>query len=465
MCKNGVLLQTEKQKGPTSIGVFIPKGYLTAAGSVSPNIDLSFFRLHDGVPFFFSTFLPSHTPPRPHNRHSEALHEKYFRAYVLYQLFCVHLQTENYRFLRNEKTRKHMKRTSLALFLTLTACTLCAQQETQQTFTRNVLLEQFTTVNCGWCPPGADRITEAISSLNYVIWIKHHAGFGTDFLTNDIHTAMTVFYGGSTFAPAMMVDRTRFDSEDDGPVTSVGQTSAIRGLIVRARQVDSYCKVYDPEISFDASSRLLTGSVSGRFGEDNAWDENTRLTIYLIEDSIVGEQHDYTDHGNWSNYIHMGTVRAAITNMWGDPIEANVDPSDRTFSYSFSYTLPENYNYHHCKVVAFMYQYDPTDINNRPVLNAKQSDYLDKSLGIAEADQGCAMRLFPNPAENRVVLESDEAIDAVSIVNSLGQKVYDQPAGSRRQVAVDTRNLARGIYMVNIRTSRGNASRKLSIVK
>lgn len=358
-----------------------------------------------------------------------------------------------------------MKKILLALIFTLAAGVLYAQQETQQTFNRNILVEQFTTVNCGWCPPGAERITEAIGSMTNVIWIKHHAGFGTDFLTNNIHTAMTVFYGGSTFAPAMMVDRTRFDSENDGPVGSVGQSGAIRGLFTQAKNVPTYCKIYPLQVSFDATTRTLSGTVSGRFGESNRWDENTRLTIYIIEDSIVGEQHDYTSHGNWTDYVHMGTVRASVTDMWGDRLEVNAD--DLTFSRDFSYSLPEEYLYRHCKVVAFIYQYNASDVNSCPVLNAVQSPYLENNTSNIAHHQtlSCRLSLYPNPANSLVALESDEAMDYVSIVNNLGQKVYEQTIGGDMRVVVNTEGLASGLYVVTVRNAHGVTTRKLNIIK
>lgn len=352
-----------------------------------------------------------------------------------------------------------MKKTLLALVIVLATGTLCAQEATKQTFNRNILLEQFTTVNCGWCPSGADRITEAIGTINYVIWIKHHAGFGEDFLTNDIHRAYLPFYGGSTFAPAMMVDRTRFSNDDAGPVTSVGQSGAIRGLFSRARQVDTYCKIYPLEVNYNNNTRTISGTVTGRFGDDNTWDGNTHITLFLVEDSIVGEQHDYTAHGNWVDYVHMGTVRAVITDLWGDPL--TVDPSDRSFAHNYSFTLPDGYTFQHCKVVAFVSQHDATDINNRPVLNAAQSGYLVHNLGIAETNLGSTLQLFPNPANSHVVLEADESIETVSIVNSLGQKVYEQTTIGRQQTAVNISAWPKGIYLVTVRTAHGTATRKL----
>ena len=126
------------------------------------------------------------------------------------------------------------------IFLILVSFTLVATalaQDEKQTFTRKVLIEQFTGAACGWCPSGAERIATAISGNSNIVWIKYHAGFGTDFLTNDIATSMTIFYGGNTYAPAVMFDRTHFDASKPAPVMSVGQVSEIRGYVAQAKSV------------------------------------------------------------------------------------------------------------------------------------------------------------------------------------------------------------------------------------
>lgn len=356
-----------------------------------------------------------------------------------------------------------MKKTFFSLLLGLAVSTMFAQGTGKQTFTRMLLLEQFTTVNCGYCPAGADRIASAIGTSTNVIWVKHHAGFGEDFLTNDIHRAFLAFYNGNTFAPAMMVDRTLFDASNPGPVFGVGNVADVRGVFNEAKQVPTTCKVLPIELGYDNASRMLSITVKGRFGEDNAWDANTRLTVFIVEDSIVGAQHDYSSHGNWTNYMHMGTVRGVATNKWGDPLTVN--DADRTFEHHFTYTLPEDYNFMHCKVVAFVHQYNASDINSCPVLNAAQSGYLNDYLGIAEADKGCTLQLYPNPARNLVVVEADEPILSVSIVNGLGQQVFGHAAGQGSQMTIATDNLVRGIYLVAVRTAQGVATRKLSVVK
>lgn len=356
-----------------------------------------------------------------------------------------------------------MKKTLFTMALLLAALTLQAQDE-KQTFTRKILLEQFTTVNCGYCPPGADRITSAIGTASNIIWIKHHAGFGTDFLTNDVHQELLALYAGSTFAPAMTVDRTRFDESRPGPVGSVGQISDIRTLFASAKQVATYCKVIAPEITYNPSTRKVTGQVRVRFG-DEVWDANTRITVFLIEDSIVGSQNDYTDHGNWTNYVHMGTVRAALTEIWGDNLE--VDAQERTAVHQIDYTLPTTYEHSHCRLVALVTNHDANDINNRKVLNAAESAFLDEvpqsTEGIGEMAGTACLRLFPNPASGQVVLESDGAILSVQIYNALGQQVYQSRPEGAMQSAVNTSLFPQGVYVVRIRTVQGVAERRVAV--
>ncbi|MCQ2275181.1 MAG: Omp28-related outer membrane protein [Bacteroidales bacterium] len=356
-----------------------------------------------------------------------------------------------------------MKKTLLFLSIAFVAMSAMAQEA--QTFTRKILIEQFTTAQCGYCPAGADRIHEVVDGVKNIIWIKHHAGFGTDDLTNGINETMTVFYGGSTFAPAMMIDRTRFNSSDAGPVGNVGNVSAIRALVSQAKEVPTYCKIYTPSISFDPASRQLTGTITGRFS-DAVYDQNTRLTVFVIEDSIFMQQHDYYN-GVSSNsynvdYWHMASVRDAITNMWGDAI--NVDEANEmNFAYDFSYTLPAGYEYKNCKIVAFIYNRDANNINNNKVMNAVESDYLDKVLGIGQVASAASLRLFPNPANERVVLESDAVINHVSVVNAMGQTLLQCAGNGTQHFDINLSGFASGIYLVRILTAQGPVTRQLVV--
>jgi len=350
-----------------------------------------------------------------------------------------------------------MKKQLLALIL-LFATFVVMAQDGKQTFTRKVLLEQFTTGACQYCPAGADRITSAVGGMNNIIWIKHHAGFGTDDLTNEAASAYTAFYGGSTYAPALMLDRTRFDTGEPGPVTGVGQASEIRALVGQARAVETTCKVYTPEVAYNAQTRHLSGTVSGRFGDDS-FGESTRISVYVVEDSIYMYQ---ADAYNGSGYIyHMSAVRAAITGIWGDPL--TVEGSNNGFTYTIDYTLPEGYVYKNCRIVAMVHNYDAGNINNCKVLNAAESDYLDQLLDIGEVNAGCQLRLYPNPASHQVFVQSDQPILQVSVVNTLGQTLIRQQADNATSLCLNLTDLTPGLYLVQIQTPTSLSTRQLVV--
>lgn len=350
----------------------------------------------------------------------------------------------------------------LFILITLTIVATAFAQDDKQTFTRKILIEQFTGADCGWCPSGADRIATAITGNSNVLWIKYHAGYGTDFLTNDIATAMTRFYGGNTFAPAVMFDRTHFSAANPAPVMSIGQVSEIRQYLAQAKAVATTCKVYTPEVSYNPATRHLSGTVSGRFG-DNSFGDSTRLIVFVIEDSLIGRQSDY-NNGTQYSFVHMGTVRSAITDMWGDPLTVDVD-NNNSFSYTIDYTLPADYVYKNCRIAALVYHYDPSDVNNCPVLNAAMSDYLYQSLGIGEVDESCTVRLFPNPAHDIVTVElaSDYAAAAcqMTLIDASGRQLMQRSFAGTAACQFSIASLPAGIYLLRVATPDGIATRQL----
>ena len=348
-----------------------------------------------------------------------------------------------------------MKKITLTLAAITLALMQLAAQNDPQPFNRKIMLEQFTTAKCGYCPGGAERIKTATDGQSNVIWLRYHAGFNTDALTNDIAETMTCFYGGSTFAPAMMVDRTHFDASRPGPVMSIGLVSDIRHYLSDAKAVKTYCKVQTPKVTYNPATRTLNCTVDVRFN-DAVYGPDTRMQVFLIEDSIYMRQLDY-DVEAYVDYWHYGVVRDTLTPLWGIPLTVEND----AFTHTLSYTLPAEYVYRNCKVVAIVYNYDPSNINNRQVLNAAMSDYLDKTVGIGEVSAGVQARLFPNPATGLVVLESDAPVSRVSVVDATGRCHFNLPFGGEQQVRLDLSQLPAGLYIVRVQTSQGLASHQL----
>ena len=348
-----------------------------------------------------------------------------------------------------------MKKTIFFFFSAVIGVATLTAQNDPQAFTRKILIEQFTTAQCGYCPAGAERLKDATDGQSNLVWIRYHAGFGTDALTNDIAETMTRFYGGGTFAPAMMIDRTHFDASRPGPVMSIGQVSYIHRYLSNAKSVKTYCKVQAPEVSYNPATRTLDCSVKVRFS-DEVYVPDTRLQVLFIEDSIFMRQSDYGAKA-MVDYWHMGVVRDALTPMWGVPFTV----TDGSFTQTFSYTLPADYVYKNCRVVAIVYNYDATDINNCMVLNAAMSDFLDKAVGIGEVSERVQMRLFPNPADGFVVLEADAPVKQVSVVDAVGRCHLNLSVAGEQHVQLDLSHLPAGLYLVRMQTSHGLATRQL----
>ncbi len=322
-------------------------------------------------------------------------------------------------------------------------------EDGKQTFNHNVLIEQFTTGKCQYCPGGAERIASAVGNSTNVVWIKHHAGFSEDDLTNDIHRTMLCFYNGSTYAPAVMFDR-RHLSDDPGPVMSVGYVSDLRNFISQAKNEPCYTKILPLATAYDPATRRLRVSVSGRFGDAGIYNPDVRMILFLVEDSIYMAQ-SVAGQGMVSDFLHMGTVRDTLTPMWG----ADLTMEEGTLNYSLPeviYRVPEGFDPAHCKVVAIMYEHNAADINGCAVLNSLATGYLsDMPLAIGHpAPQPAALRLFPNPAQSRLTVECAAGIAEVTLLDALGREALRQQGCRQECQAVDCSALTTGIYVVRV---------------
>lgn len=334
------------------------------------------------------------------------------------------------------------------------------------TVSRTNILEQFTGAACGYCPAGAERISQAVSGRN-VIWVTHHAGFGTDGLSNASSSQYTFFYnnGPNTFAPAMMVNRYHGDATAPGPVVSVYPTNEIASYLDELGNVPCFLNLDMSGLNFDANTRVLSGNVTGHF-TSNVYNSNTRLTLFLIEDSIDMDQADYYNGLEANNYYvpytHMHTCRGTLTNAWGDAItpDANGD-----FTYNVNYTLPANHKAWRCRVAGIVADYYSGDANSCTVYQAASTENFNAPyVGISEANE-VSLRAYPNPATDYITVEAGAVINEIVLINSIGQTVQTLNNVNSEYAVLNTQNLATGVYMLSIRTNNGLATQRISVVR
>ena len=72
-------------------------------------------------------------------------------------------------------------------------------------------------------------------------------------------------------------------------------------------------------------------------------------------------------------------------------------------------------------------------------------------------------KLYPNPANNQVRVEANNAIESVTVYNVMGALVESTPANSKT-VNVNLNNYSNGVYFFNIRQSDGSVSNQRLVV-
>ncbi len=228
---------------------------------------------------------------------------------------------------------------------------------------QTVLLEEFTSESCGWCPYGAYRIQTAIQESNYsddVIWICHHEGYGVDWLTIDESTEYTALFGGSTFAPAWMINRNQKYSDENYAAFSIPEISDIQDILGQAIQSACFVKV-------DVNNTYAEGALNINVNVQKSSDfdiqcPNPRLTVFIVEDSIPSKRQK--SYNNNSISFHHNAIRNVVSNIWGDKINW----SDDTYEQAYHFDIPSDYNIGNIKVIAFVHEFDE-DVNKRRIFN------------------------------------------------------------------------------------------------
>ncbi len=215
---------------------------------------------------------------------------------------------------------------------------------------KNALLEEFTGVNCGFCPDG-HRIAKAILANNpgraFVIAV--HAG-GYANTTPDYRTPFgeaLANQSGLAGYPAGTVNRHIFG----GSNTALGRGSWTGACAVIMEQMSPVN--IGAASQYEASTRTLTITVE-LYYTANAPASTNFINVALTQDSIYGPQ---SSGGAGSNYLHMHMLRHLVTGQWGDEVTTTTKGTHVTRTYT--YVVPENYRnvvakVPHMKVVAFV---------------------------------------------------------------------------------------------------------------
>ncbi len=206
---------------------------------------------------------------------------------------------------------------------------------------KNVIIEEYTGINCGYCPDG-HRIVREYEEENpgRVFSINVHAGPYAAMYTTQWGNALMNQTGLQGF-PAGTVNRHVFS----GGVTALGRDMFVScGNQILAQT--SFVNVA-AQASIDATTRVMTVNVEAYYTADAETSSN-KLNVVLLQDNIIGQQSgasanpaQVTSDGQ---YIHMSMLRDMLTGQWGDDITApegsTVIPAGTLIQRTYTYNIP-----------------------------------------------------------------------------------------------------------------------------
>ena len=274
-----------------------------------------------------------------------------------------------------------MKKFTFAL-MTLLAFTfsLKAQQYVStEPANRNVILEEFTGRNCGYCPDGHAKANQIIAAHPGRVWAMnlHCTSLSPTSYPNLNCPDGTAISNGFNFSgiPTGVVNRHSGTAADRGQWASLTNQQLSQA---------AECNVAGLAV-VNPQTRVATITVEVYY-TGNSTSEQNYLTVAMLQDSILGSQADYGNYNptQWigNQYVHMHTLRDVINeSVWGDAISPTTQGTLITRTYQ--YEIPEVIgspngvevileHIHFLAFVSQQFQGTPT----RPILNACQLDMV-----------------------------------------------------------------------------------------
>lgn len=205
---------------------------------------------------------------------------------------------------------------------------------------KNVILEEFTGIHCGFCPQG-HAIAQGIKDANPddVFLINIHAGSFAVPSGNepDYRTPWGAAIDGQAGVagyPAGTVNRHLFPgwSQGSGTAMSRNRWSSASNIIMGE---PSYLNV-GLEATIVTSTRQLVVEVEVYYTGDSPEPTN-KLNVAILQDNVYGPQ-----AGGSNNYQHMHMLRHLMTGQWG--VEITQTTEGTLYSNTFAYELPLDYN-------------------------------------------------------------------------------------------------------------------------
>lgn len=228
------------------------------------------------------------------------------------------------------------------------------------TLVQKVFVEDYTGHKCGNCPRASKALYDlkAIYGDRLVIMAVHAGTFatifpvGAPFYTYDFRTTtgneLDTDFGISTAGnPNGMVNRRQVSGSYI--ISSTQWADEVATVLSSTAPVPVSITI---ETTYNSVTRELQADVNTKFFEDLSG--AYRLSVYMLEDSIVNWQKDYDVTPNdVPDYVHREVLRGSMNGTYGDLITPTTAGSEKNMT--FTATLGTDWNENKMAVVAFLH--------------------------------------------------------------------------------------------------------------
>ena len=247
------------------------------------------------------------------------------------------------------------------------------------TVSREVLLEEFTTAPCQFCPDGAVVVEQILASNPAVIAVGEHACFGTDAMTIPEDSTYCSAFGSG--APTACIDRVLFPGE-----TSVAHGRGTWSANAATRAAIGSPVTLNVTGTYNATNRQVNADVTANFA-DYAVPGDIRVTLFVVEDSVTCAGSGYNQVNAYNNSAGhpyagagntiVGFVRRHVlrdvyptNDAWGDNTVIPTSPVLNTnYVKNNTFTFNSTWKSNDVSLVAFVSYYN-VNTDERVVLNA-----------------------------------------------------------------------------------------------
>ncbi|NOY50298.1 MAG: T9SS type A sorting domain-containing protein [Chlorobi bacterium] len=298
-----------------------------------------------------------------------------------------------------------------------------------------VLLEIATGTWCTYCPGAAMGADDLVENGHEVAVIEYHSG--------------------DSYETPQSVDRNSYYSVTGYPTSTFDGIRGFSGGSHSESLYPNYLPYYNERIGvssiFDLQMDVVQTSESSfdvTLNTEQLWDYTAgdlRLHLVLTESHIPENWQGQTEVSFVCREMYPGSNGADL----------NLQNTGDTQEDNYTVDVSSNFDIMECELVAFI-----QDNATKEVMNSIKFS-LGQLVGINEEGESFT-RVFPNPSNGTVNIESASRIKNIKVYNLQGQLVYNVSL-DQENVRLDLGTLNQGIYMMEINTEKGKRTEKLSI--